>query len=74
MIIQKERYVVTDSTKFIGKFSVYDTATGEETPCHNYHTAKNDAKDKNLIKQMSSYCDCCECDPCDCDGVSDSKE
>ena len=70
MIIQEETYVVIDSTKFIGKYSVYNTATGEETPCHNFHTAKTVARDNNekLIKQVSSSYDCCEYD-----GAADSK-
>ena len=76
MTIQKETYVVIESTKFIGKYSVYNTVTGEETPCHNYHTAKTVARNnnKNLIKQVSSSCDCCECDPCDCDGVTEDMD
>ena len=48
----EKRYIVIKSTKFIGKFSVYDMITGDEIPCHNYATAKNTSIDKNLTTEM----------------------
>lgn len=39
--MSEKRYIIIDSTKFVGKFSVYDTLKKEEHPCHNYATAKN---------------------------------
>lgn len=75
MTNQEERYIITNSTRFVGKFSVYDTTTGEETPCHNLATARSVTKDKNenwnYTKQISEPCECCKCDPCDCDGVTE---
>tara|TARA_R110001606_G_scaffold397267_1_gene573185 strand:- start:325 stop:576 length:252 start_codon:yes stop_codon:yes gene_type:complete len=70
---QEERYIITSSTRFVGKFSVYDTISGEETPCHNLATARTIVKDKNenCIKQGSGACECCRCDPCDCDGATE---
>jgi len=80
----EKRYIVIKSTKFIGKFSVYDMITGDEIPCHNYATAKNTSIDKNLTTETpntntayvssSCFCECCECDPCDCDGATEDMD
>ena len=61
--MNNKRYIIIDSTKFLGKYSVYDTYNNKETPCHNYATAKNlcDQWNKN-----SKVCPVCKCDPCDC--------
>ena len=61
--MSNKRYIVIDSTKYIGKFSAYDTLTKREIPCHNLATAKSVCKKFN---KESLFCEVCECDPCDC--------
>ena len=59
----QERFIVIHSTKFVGKFSIYDTMLEIETPCHNYVTAKTLCKEWN---RKNNFCEICRCDPCDC--------
>lgn len=72
----EKRFIVIESTKYYGKYSVLDQETGEEMPCHNYATAKDLAERKNKSKKSkTNFCDVCECDPCDCyDGCEPEKE
>ena len=67
-----ERYVIVDSSKWIGKYSVLDTKTGREFPCHNYATAKSSCKELN--ENNSNFCNVCECDPCDCHGSEETED
>ena len=69
--MSNKRYIVIDSTKFLGKYSVYDTLKKEEHPCHNYATAKNLCKEWN---ENDKKCPVCKCDPCDCHGSGDEEE
>lgn len=62
------RFIIIDSTKYIGKFSVYDTILKIETPCHNHATARTLCTQWN---KDSNPCVACECDPCDCHGSQD---
>ena len=64
------RYIIIESTKFIGKFSIYDTILEVETSCHNYATAKSLCTEWN---KSCNICEACECDPCDCHGSQDSQ-
>ena len=66
--MSEKRYIVIDSTKFIGKYSVYDTYGKVETPCHNYATARNLCDEWN---KNDNHCSICKCDPCDCHGSED---
>jgi hypothetical protein len=61
------RYIIIDSTKYIGRFSVYDTIEDKETPCHNHATAKSLCKQWN---EDHSVCEVYECDPCDCHTIT----
>jgi|11_taG_2_1085331.scaffolds.fasta_scaffold00478_2 hypothetical protein len=67
------RYIIIESTKFIGKFSIYDTVLEVETACHNYATAKSLCAQWNKDTSVceSCICEACECDPCDCHGSQD---
>ncbi len=65
------RYIIIESTRFVGKFSIYDTDLKVETSCHNYATAKSLCERWN--KDTSSVCEACECDPCDCHGSQDQQ-
>ena len=67
-----KRYIIIDSSKWVGKYSVLDTKTGEEIPCHNYATAKSSCKELN--ESNSQYCDACECTPCDCHGSEETED
>ncbi len=67
---EKMRFIIIDSTKFIGKFSVYDTILEIETACHNYATAKSLCAEWN---KSCNICEACECNPCDCHGSQDSQ-
>jgi len=64
--MNNKRYIVIESTKYIGKFSVYDIVSKEEIPCHNLATARSICKEKNHQNHLNDACEVCECDPCDC--------
>ena len=57
------RFVIIESTKYVGKFSVYDTILEKEIPCHNLSTARKCCSRWNL---ENTFCLVCKCDPCDC--------
>lgn len=58
------RYVIIESTKYFGHFSVYDKLLEKEIPCYNLATARKLVDSLNSIP--STYCDVCGCEPCDC--------
>jgi hypothetical protein len=69
--MNSKRYIVIESTRYIGKFSAYDTLTKREIPCHNLATARNVCKEMN---KEDKFCQVCECDPCDCnDGCKEEE-
>jgi len=57
------RFIIINSTKYLGKFSIYDTILKKETPCYNLATAR---ECRNRWNKENTFCLSCECDPCDC--------
>ena len=64
------RFIIIESTMYLGKFSVYDTLNEVETPCYNYATARTLCDKWN---KESGYCEACDCDPCDCHGTDSNQ-